>query len=244
MIYRAGKGRASYGEAIGILLLDTYTPFIPGDVGNATTYRFPVRFQKVPGFTVERAIGKDPTVFDALLAAARDLESQGVRAITGDCGYMVVHQEELSRRISVPVFLSSLLQVPFISRIIGHTKKVGIICADSRQLDISILRQYTGIDDSANLVIAGMQDRQNFYHAILEEAGTLDEEKIEQEMVAEAKQMAAEEPALGAFLLECSCLPPYGAAIQRELGLPVFDYITMIEYVFNAVVKQRYNGFM
>ena len=37
-------GRGNYGEAVGILTLDTVFPRIPGDVGNATTFDFPVRF--------------------------------------------------------------------------------------------------------------------------------------------------------------------------------------------------------
>ena len=56
MIHKTQKGQVSSGEAIGILLLDTSVPFIPGDVANATTYPFPVRFQKVEGFTVALAI--------------------------------------------------------------------------------------------------------------------------------------------------------------------------------------------
>jgi hypothetical protein len=84
MIYKARRGQASFGEAIGILLLDTFAPYIPGDVANATTYCFPVRFQKVEGFTVERAIGKDNLIFDSLLSAANKLVAQGVRAVTGD----------------------------------------------------------------------------------------------------------------------------------------------------------------
>ncbi|HQN29596.1 MAG TPA: aspartate/glutamate racemase family protein, partial [Methanothrix soehngenii] len=63
MIYKARSGQASYGEAIGILLLDCFTPFIPGDVANATTYCFPVRFQKVEGLTTKRTLGKDRTTF-------------------------------------------------------------------------------------------------------------------------------------------------------------------------------------
>ncbi len=47
MLCKTRKGQASSGEAIGILLLDTSVPFIPGDVANATTYDFPVRFQNV-----------------------------------------------------------------------------------------------------------------------------------------------------------------------------------------------------
>lgn len=244
MIYPARKGQASYGEAIGILLLDTYTPFIPGDVGNATTYSFPVRFQKVPGFTVERAIQKDPTAFDSLLAAATELESQGVRAITGDCGYMVIHQQKLKKHVGVPVFLSSLLQVPFITSIIGEDKKIAVMCADSRQLNYEAIDRFIGLKNNRNLVIRGLQERRNFNEAILEEVGLLDAGKIEQEMVEEAERTVSEHPDIGAFLLECSCLPPYGAAIQETVGLPVFDYITMINYVYTAVVKQRFQGFM
>ena len=46
-IYRGG--RSIYGEAIGILVLDTKFPRIPGDIGNATTSDFPVRIRMVPG---------------------------------------------------------------------------------------------------------------------------------------------------------------------------------------------------
>lgn len=77
MIYRARPCQSSYGEAIGILLLDSFTPFIPGDVANATTYDFPVRFRKVEGLTTKRVLGKDPATFEPLLEAAEDLAGQG-----------------------------------------------------------------------------------------------------------------------------------------------------------------------
>ena len=73
MLYKTRRGQVSSGEAIGILLLDTSVPFIPGDVANATTYTFPVRFQKVRGFTVARALSKDPAVYEELLPAAKSL---------------------------------------------------------------------------------------------------------------------------------------------------------------------------
>ena len=40
-------GKAFYGEAIGILMLDMQAPLIPGNVGNATSYGFPVRYKKL-----------------------------------------------------------------------------------------------------------------------------------------------------------------------------------------------------
>jgi hypothetical protein len=243
MIYKAKAGQASYGEPIGILLLDAFTPFIPGDVANACSYRYPVRFQKVEGFTVKRALSRDPSVFESLLAAAEELVQQGVCAITGDCGFMGIHQRNLARLLDVPVFLSSLIQIPFITNIIAEGDKIGVITADSRSIDDQLLKA-VGARTAENLEIRGLEETENFRMAVLEESGYLDSEKIKNEVVFAAERLIAKEPRVRAILLECSCLPPYGAAVQEAVSLPVFDYITMIDYVFSAVVKRRFSGIM
>ncbi|TFH54238.1 MAG: aspartate/glutamate racemase family protein [Methanothrix sp.] len=243
MIYKARAGQASYGAPIGILLLDAFTPFIPGDVANASSYRYPVRFQKVEGFTVKRALSRDPTVFGSLLAATEELVLQGVRAVTGDCGFMGIHQRKLARQLDVPVFLSSLIQIPFITNIIAEGEKIGVITADSRSIDEQLL-EAVGVRTAENLEIRGLEETENFRMTVLEESGVLDSEKIKKEVVFAAEQLIAEEPKVRAILLECSCLPPFGADVQEAVRLPVFDYITMIDYVFSAVVKRRYRGIM
>jgi hypothetical protein len=243
MIYTTQKGQVSAGEAIGILLLETSVPFIPGDVANATTYAFPVRFQKVKGFSVKRALAKDSSVYENLRRAAGELVQQGVRAVTGDCGFMGIHQKKLARELSVPVFLSSLLQIPFISLLIGEDSKIGVITADSKSLNADLLAA-VGAVDTTNIVIGGLEDQQQFYQFAIEETGTLDTGALEKEVVTVARNMVEANPQIRAVLLECSLLPPYGAAVQAAVNLPVFDYITMINYVFAAVVKQRYSGFM
>lgn len=243
MIYTAQKGQFSAGEAIGILLLETSVPFIPGDVANATSYAFPVRFQKVEGFSVRRALSGDPSVYGALRRAAGDLVQQGVRAVTGDCGFMGIHQRKLARELDVPVFLSSLLQIPFITLLIGEDAKVGIVTADSRRLGADLL-EAVGVPDSTNLALGGLEDCEQFYRFAIEERGDLDVEAVEKEVVAVARGMVAQDSQIRAILLECSLLPPYGAAVQDAVKLPVFDYITMINFVFSAVVKKHYIGFM
>jgi hypothetical protein len=237
------KGQVSAGEAIGILLLDTSVPFIPGDVANATTYAYPVRFQKVTGFTVARAIGKDPSIYANLEEAAGELVAQGVRAITGDCGFMALHQRRLSAALDVPVFLSSLLQIPFIGAIIGESAKVGVITADSRSLEDDLLTA-VGVCHPDRIAIAGLQDCPAFCRFAIEESGTLDAEAVEAEVVNTARKLARRFKSVRALLLECSLLPPYAAAVQQATGLPVFDYVTMIDHVFSAVVTRRYRGFM
>lgn len=244
MIYKARKGQVSYGEPIGILLLDSFIPFPPGDVGNATTYSFPVRYQVVKGASVETLINKrDPALLKPFIDAGLELVKEGVRAITGDCGFMILFQQELAKILPVPVFMSSLLQIPFISQILSPGQEVGVIVANSDALTDEHLRA-AGISKSMAIQIAGMQNAPHFSKDILEESGELNFEKIETEVVETAKSLVHENEKVKAILIECSDLPPYAAAVQEAVGLPVFDFVTMINYVFTGLVRKRFDGFM
>lgn len=243
MLYRAKPGQYSYGEAIGILLLESAAPFIPGDVANASTYSFPVRFKKVPGLTVERIFNHDFTLVDAVLDAASGLKTSGVRAITGDCGFMAIYQKHLTGALNIPVFMSSLLQVAFINNLLGETAKIGIITANAAALNSEVLKPCEAYLPE-KIAIRGLEERPHFRAAFIEEKGTLDSQAVEDEVLETARQLIKDESEVRALLLECSVLPPYGAALQQATGLPVFDYVTMINYVYSAVVKKRFSGFM
>lgn len=249
MIFKVLPGRASFGEAIGIILVEgeSYASegvfiAIPGSVGNASTFSFPVRFQRAKGLTAEGLVSKDLMMLDSVIEAGAQLVKEGVRAVTGDCGFMALFQREVANRLGVPVFLSSLLQVPFISRMLGDGQKVGIITANSQALDAPLL-EMVGIDSSIPICIKGLEEKV-FFNTASEGVGPLDTEEVGKEVVYSAKELVQEEPGVGAILLECSLLPPYGAAVQEAVDLPVFDFITMINYVYSAVVKTRFHGFI
>lgn len=236
------KKQSWYGESIGILILDATYPCIPGNVGNASTFPFPVRYKVVKEASIERLIKKrDKTLVQPFIDAAIELQEEGVKAITGACGFMALFQREVSDSVDVPVFLSSLLQIPFIYQI--KKQKIGIITADSKSLTpehfISV-----GVNKEIPLLIGGMEDQKEFREAILEEKGTLDSDLIESEVVGVAKKLIAENPDIGALVLECSDLPPYAHAIQKEVNLPIFDFTTMIQYVHTALVRKEFQGFM
>lgn len=243
MLYSVKPGQVSYGEAIGILLLENYVPFIPGDTANATSYNYPVRFQRVPGFSVERIMRHDMSVADDLISAAVALQSEGVRAITGDCGFMALYQDRVKEAVRVPVFLSSLMQVPFIRQIVGGGMKIGVVTADASSLDVEVLSS-AGVEHPDELVIEGLEKADHFSSAVFQEVGRLDPGLVEQEVLQAVQKLLLREPRLGAILLECSLLPPYGAAVREATGLPVFDYLTMIDFVYSAVVKRNFQGFM
>jgi aspartate/glutamate racemase len=236
------KGQSWYGESIGILILDASYPCIPGNVGNASTFPFPVRYQKVSGASIDRLLNqRDPGLLEPFVAAAKKLESRGVRAITGACGFMAQFQPQVRTAVSIPVFLTSLLQIPFIFNITG--KPVGVITANSSCLTVEHFRG-AGIPDGMPMIIAGMEEQTEFREAVLEEKGTLNSDKIEQETVEVARELVRGNPHIGAILLECSDLPPYARAVQQAVNLPVYDFYTMIHYVHTAHVRLPFVGFM
>ena len=88
----------------------------------------------------------------------------------------------------------------------------------------------------------GLEDQPEFGN-ILYSRGQFDYDKLEHEVVTSAQRLVAGQPEIGALLLECSDLPPFACAIQRAVQLPVFDFITMINWVYQATVQQPYEGY-
>ena len=243
MIFTANKGQTSYGEAIGILLLDTETPFILGDVGNAKSYNYPVRFKTVEGLLTERIFAHDYSFIEAMIAGAQELEREGVKAITGDCGFMAIFNEEVKGAVSIPVFLSSLLQIPFIQSTLPAGAKIGVLTANSDSLTPEVFNKI-GLNDIAGIVIRGLQNEKHFKDAVVDEIGTLDSDGIRAEVVQGAKEIISDHPEIRSLLLECSMLPPYGKDVRQAVNLPVYDYLTMIDYVYSSLVKKRFDDAM
>jgi len=237
------KGRSSYGAPIGVLLLDFFAPHIPGDVANASTYDFPVRYELVKGMTFDKLLNRDKSAFDILLEAAKKLEAEGVRGITADCGFFALFQNELADAMDIPVFLSSLLQVPFINSVIGKNGKVGVISAVGSNLNDEKFLSAIGIDIN-RVNIKGLENEEYFPRFGINETGELYKEEVEKEVVKKALEHVKEDPSVRAILLECSMMPPYAKAVSEATGLPVFDFITMINYMFSGIVKKEYKGYL
>jgi hypothetical protein len=224
--------------SLGILLLDTVFPRIPGDVGNALSYDYPVVLKTVPGATVQRVVHEtDAGLLDDFIRAARELEAQGVSAITSSCGFLTVFQEAVAASVRVPVFLSSLMQVPLVHAM--TQKRVGIITAHSEKLTELVLSK-AGISDQVLIKVAGLQNSEAFSNPILQNGLSLDKGAIEQDMVDLAMSMLDENSDLGAFVFECHNLAPYARAVGRKTGLPVFDIIDYADWVYRSINQRAY----
>jgi len=241
------KGQVTAGHAIGIIVLGrVWYPLVPGNVANATTFDFPVYYKRLEGGTIEKVLSTkpDPAFLEETIEAGKELEEQGCRAIIGSCGYFANYLPEVTAALSVPCFLSSLMQIPIISRALKPSQKVGVICGKKRALLSGPALENCGVNDLSTIVIAGGEEEVPQILNLDQGTGHLNNAKFEQELVDVAKRMVSENPDIGALLLECSDMPPYAWAIQKAVRLPVFDFTTMINWVYGAVVRRPFAGFI
>jgi Asp/Glu/hydantoin racemase len=232
---RVQGGYNLYGFSVGILMLDTQFPRIPGDLGNAATFPFPIRYYRVPGASpalVVRQGSRD--LLPAFIEGAKFLEREGVRAITTSCGFLAKFQRELAAAVTVPVFTSSLLLVPMVHRMLPPGKAVGILTVDASSLTPADFES-AGITSDMRIAVAGLETEKEFTRVLLGDQMTLDVEAVRREHIRIAQRLCAEHPAVGALVLECTNMPPYRADIQAATGLAVFDIVHLVQMVHTAL---------
>ena len=233
-------GKNLYGIPIGILMLDTVFPRIPGDIGHAGTFPFPVLYHRVRNASPTRVVREgDPALLEGFIEGARALEAGGVSAITTSCGFLVLFQRKLAEAVRVPVFSSSLLMVPLLSRSLGPDRVVGILTVDSGSLGPRHLAE-AGIGEEVPIVIAGLEKGRAFTSVLLDNEMELDVDAARQEHVDVARDLVERHPEVGAIVLECANMPPYAAAIREATGRPVFDITTLIRAVHASLAPPIY----
>lgn len=236
------EGQNIYGIPIGVLCLETYFPKPRGHIKNATTFDFPVTYKVVKGATVKRLLEEpDGSLLEPFIEATRELEKDGVLAITGSCGFLALFQKELADAVKIPVFVSSLIQVPMVHRMLRQDQKVGILTGNKALLTERHLRA-VGVGISS-VCIAGMESKQEFREVILEaKRNSLDFDKFGMELIDTAETLVKTNPEVGGIVLECTDMSYFAHLIQQKLRLPVFDIISLTNMVYHAVVREKYMG--
>lgn len=230
------------GEAvIGVLCLETAFTKIPGHIRNPATFAFGVRYQVVTGATPARVVSQgDPALLEPFIAAARELQAAGVAAITTGCGFLVLFQQQLAAAVDVPLYASSLIQLPMVARMLRPDQRVGLLVANKEALTARHLAAIGG--ESVPVCVAGMADQPEFREVMLEGRRTeLDVDRLRDEVLAQADELARDHQDLGALIIECTDLVPFAHAIQERIGLPVFDIVTLTQMVHDSLIRRPYS---
>jgi Asp/Glu/hydantoin racemase len=235
----AHGGKAIYGAALGILMLEARFPRIPGDMGNAETWPFPVLYKVVKGASPERVVRERANgLLDAFLAGARELVDMGADGITTNCGFLSLFQREIARHVGVPVATSSLMQAPMIARVLPAGRQVGILTVSARTLTAEHL---TAAGVAADTPVVGTDDGREFSRAILGDEPVLDVAAAERDIIEAGEALVRKHSQVGAVLLECTNMAPYASVLREHLGLPVFDIVSFITW-FHTGLKPRVFG--
>lgn len=247
---RARPDRRCYGMGLGIITLDDVYPGFPGDVRNASAYPFPIQYEIARDVDIHKLVVEEDKsdCLEPVVRAARNLEKMGCRAIAAECGYFAYFQREIAANVSVPVFMSSLLQVPLAQQLIGPERVVGILVANAHYLTDRHLES-AGIRLGTNYVIGdamGERKCQEFDHlwtnGLRTDPPSADYDQAEREFVGVAADFYRQHPNMGAMVLECTGFQPFARALQREIDIPLFSWGTLLDYAYSVVVHRDYYG--
>ncbi|MBI5719455.1 MAG: aspartate/glutamate racemase family protein [Burkholderiales bacterium] len=209
---------------LGILMLDTQFPRLPGDVGNAGSFTScAVRHRVVRGASPAAVVrGDDAALLEPFVEAGLALVAEGARALGTSCGFLARWQRELQAALPVPVWSSSLLVLADEAR----GQRCGVITIEAASLTP---RHFEAVGGDAATPVEGITPGSALHRTLLEDLPVLDAADAEAQVLAAGTRLLRRHPELQALVLECTNLPPYAPALRRATGLPVFDVVSMLQ---------------
>ncbi|MBN1334105.1 MAG: aspartate/glutamate racemase family protein [Synergistales bacterium] len=208
---------------------------LKGNSTNVESYDYPVLIRRVEGASAETIVlNPDEAVLQRMVSVMEEMIGEGVKAITTSCGFNAIHQKRLADSVDVPVFTSSLMQIPFVLRTLKEGQSVVVITA--RKASLTPLHfKNCGVAASDPVHVMGMEEWQEWEKVLDSKVPVVDMDLIEKEIIEAGFLAKKQYPDVGAFVLECTDMPPFARAIREATGLPVFDFITLVNYVNEAI---------
>ncbi len=235
----ARGGKSVYGACLGILMLQSRFPRIPGDMGNALTWPFPVRYKVVRSASPDRVVRRRAEgLLPDFIDAARELVADGADGITTNCGFLSLFQRELADAVGVPVATSALMQIPMIEGMLPAGRRVGVLTISAATLTADHLAA-AGV--APDIPVVGTDTGREFTRVILGDELELDVDRAREDVVEAGRRLVADRADLGAIVLECTNMVPYAADVRAETGLPVFSIETFATWFQAALMPRRFD---
>jgi Asp/Glu/hydantoin racemase len=211
---------------LGVLMLETRFPRVPGDIGNPASFDFPVRYAVVAGASPQRVVrDRDPTLLQPFIDAGRALVAEGAAAISTSCGFLALFQRELSEALTVPVWTSSLLLLPTVNSCLRRGQIAGVVTIDAASLG---QEHFRAVAADPRTPVEGVEPGCCLQRTVLGDEDTLDVGAAKRDVVAAALRLRERHPAVGAIVLECTNMAPYAQAVRDATGVPVHDITTLV----------------
>ena len=236
----ATGGKTVFGASVGILMLDTVFPRIPGDIGHAGTWPFAVLYKVVRGASPGQAVrARAEGLLGGFLEAARELVADGADGITTNCGFLALFQKELAAACKVPVASSSLMQVASVEAMLPPGRRAGIITISAEHLTKEHLAA-AGVPEGVPVV--GTGGGAEFARVILDDERQMDVTLARQDLLETGRRLMRDHPGTGAVVLECTNMVPYAADLRQALGVPVYSIYSFVTWFQAGLLPRRFPG--
>ena len=220
---------------LGILMLDTQFPRIPGDVGHPASFDFDVRYSIVEGATPDAIVRSDSRPWiDSFARAGQALVAEGCIGLATTCGFLTLAREDIARACGVPVASSALEQIPTLLTTLPSDKTVGILTISAASLSRDHL---DAAHVPTDVPVQGL-DGSSFARTILENRTELHTAAAQAEMVEAARTLCLRHPQVAALVLECTNMPPYAEAVAHATGRPVYSILSYLSWFHSGLVPR------
>ncbi|KAF4422072.1 aspartate racemase [Fusarium acutatum] len=245
------------GPPLGFLAVEVDIHRPPGDPFNQDTWPFPLIREKVTGTSEAQIVTNgdyEEDFIDRFVQATIRLAEKGAVGAITSCGFLAAAQTRysdfqphfvgpspaehvrLAALSPIPVATSALVQVPSLLAIFPVSRPIGVLTYDSARLGSAHLLQL-GIDPD-RVRVQGLSDDSHL-REICARGASYDADRLERELVAEAKLLIRQHPDISAVVLECTNMPPYADRIQDAIQLPVYDVYTMGLWFYSGLTRRN-----
>ncbi len=231
----AGEGREPF---LGILLLDGNMAKIPGAIATPLSFPYPVVHRTVKGATGPGSQEAAMAMEADYVAAAKQLEAEGAIAITENCNGRMIHlQRAMSNAVNVPVAMSPLLWVPTLHRLMPD-KRIGILTFFAPDLGEWHYQECGWSENDIPITVEGIGECESWLEFLRTKELTPEREAaMAADLIGAAQKILDAHDDVGAFICECTLLPPCSQAVRNELRLPVYDGLTLLDFLMGGRLR-------
>lgn len=219
---------------LGILMLEGKMADVPGCMACEATFPYPVVRKVVRGSRTPLSAEEAWAMLPLYIDAARELEREGVAAITANCGLIALMQKELAATVSVPVVTSALLMVPDLHRLVGG-RRIGILTFFTHAVGERNYNASGWSRQDIPVALGGVGDHESWLTFLRTKEVPPDlRQRLTADLLGVVRGMLAEHPDIGAFVSECTMLPACLQAVREEVGVPVYDILTQLDLAMSG----------
>lgn len=227
---------------LGVLRVETPFERAPGDSANVESWNFPVKIKILKDSTVHKVVDLSndyPQDFiDGWVDLIQEFIDEGAVAAITSCGFLSAIHPILRKRFpGFPIGTSALLQIPIANNLVELGKRVGIITFNENVLG---KKHLNGVGVDYDVPIVGVEEGCSFYN-LIRKCDPFNYEEHEKDVVAAAKKLVSQYDDIGGIILECANMGPYRLAVQKATNLPVWDIITLGDFVYDVGLARSFN---